>query len=111
MVTVDGKKKSSFKLSTEGEDIYMTMPAGTYFPYIPADGAFNGELKLRIESLVGSTMTLVWDNGEIAWHYILTNADEGFQGFNAASDCNLWKSCQYSNTFYYAPGCAQTARY
>lgn len=109
MATVDGKKKSSFKLSTEGEDIYMTMPAGTYFPYIPADGAFNGELKLRIESLVGSTMTLVWDNGEIAWHYILTNADEGFQGFNAASDCNLWKSCQYSNTFFYAPGWAQIA--
>ena len=53
------------------------MPAGTYFPYIPADAAFNGELKLRIESLVGSTMVLVWDNGEIAWHYILTNADEG----------------------------------
>lgn len=41
MAAVDGKKKSSFKLSTEGEDIYMTMPAGTYFPYIPADGAFN----------------------------------------------------------------------
>ena len=85
------------------------MPAGTYFPYIPADGAFNGELKLRNESLVGSTMTLVWDNGEIARHYILTNADEGFQGFNAASDCNLWKSCQFTNTFYYAPGWSQIA--
>lgn len=77
MAAVDGKKPSSFKLSTEDGNIYMTMPAGTYFPYIPADAAFNGELKLRIESLVGSTMVLVWDYGEIAWHYILTNADEG----------------------------------
>ena len=109
MAAVDGKQESSFKLSTEGNDIYMTMPAGTYFPYIPADEAFKGELRLRIESLVGSTMALVWDNGSIAWHYILTCADEGFQGFNAASDCNLWKQCQYTNTFYYAPGWAQIA--
>ncbi len=109
MAPVDGKKESSFKLSTEGNDIYMTMPAGTYFPYIPADEAFNGELKLRIESLVGSTMALVWDNGNIAWHYILTCADQGFQGFNASSDCNLWKNCTYNNTFYYAPGWAQIA--
>lgn len=109
MAHVDGKKQSSFKLSTEGDDIYMIMPAGTYFPYIPADDAFNGELKLRIESLVGSTMALVWDNGNIAWHYILTCADEGFQGFDAKSDCNLWKTCQFTNTFYYAPGWAQIA--
>ena len=109
MANVDGKQESSFKLSTEGEDIYMTMPAGTYFPYIPADDAFKGELRLRIESLVGSMMSLVWDNGSIAWHYILTCADEGFQGFDAKSDCNLWKTCQYTNTFYYAPGWAQIA--
>lgn len=109
MAAVDGKQESSFKLSTEGDNIYMTMPAGTYFPYIPADEAFAGELRLRIESLVGSTMALVWDNGSIAWHYILTCADEGFQGFNATSDCNLWKQCQYTNSFYYAPGWAQIA--
>ena len=109
MAAVDGKQESSFKLSTEGDNIYMTMPAGTYFPYIPADEAFTGELRLRIESLVGSTMALVWDNGSIAWHYILTCADEGFQGFNATSDCNLWKQCQYTNSFYYAPGWAQIA--
>lgn len=109
MAAVDGKQESSFKLSTEGDNIYMTMPSGTYFPYIPADEAFTGELRLRIESLVGSTMALVWDNGSIAWHYILTCADEGFQGFNAASDCNLWKQCQYTNSFYYAPGWAQIA--
>ena len=109
MAQVDGKKESSYKLSTEGNDVYMTMPSGTYFPYIPADEAFTGELRLRIESLVGNTMSLVWDNGSIAWHYILTSASEGFQGFNAKSDCNLWKTCQYTNTFYYAPGWAQIA--
>lgn len=109
MAPVDGKKTSSYALSTEGESVYITMPSGTYFPYIPADEAFTGELKLRIESLVGSQMTLVWDNGSIAWHYILTSADEGFQGFDAASDCNLWKNCRYTNSFYYAPGWAQIA--
>ena len=108
-VEVDGKKQSSFKLSTEGEDLYMTMPAGTYFPYIPDDAAFTDELKMRIESIVGTSMTLIWDNGNIAWHYILTCADEGFQGFDASSDCNLWKNCQFTNTFYYAPGWSQIA--
>lgn len=101
--------KGSYQLSAEGEDLYIIMPAHTLFPYIPADDAYNGELKLRIESLVGSTMNLVWDNGNIAWHYILTCADEGFQGFNANSDCNMWKNCQYTNEFYYAPGWSQIA--
>lgn len=108
MVPVE-EQKSSYQLSAEGEDLYIIMPAHTQFPYIPADDAYNGELKLRIESLVGSTMTLIWDNGNIAWHYILTCADEGFQGFNANSDCNLWKNCQYTNEYFYAPGWAQIA--
>jgi hypothetical protein len=102
-------QNTSYTLSTEGSDVYMTMPAGTLFPYIPADGAYNGELKLRIESLLGTTMVLVWDNGNIAWHYILTSADEGFQGYNASSDCNLFKSCKFTNTYYYAPGWSQIA--
>lgn len=103
------KQETTFSLSTEGDDLYITFPAGTLFPYIPANDAYTGELKLRIESLLGSTMVLVWDNGSIAWHYILTCSDEGFQGFDADSDCNLWKTCTYTNTFYYAPGWSQIA--
>lgn len=108
MVPVE-KQTSSYELSTEGDNIYMTMPAKTLFPYIPTDAAYNGELKLRIESFVGSKLVLVWDDGNIAWHYIFTNADEGFLGFEAKSDCNLFKNCKFTHTYYYAPGWSQIA--
>ena len=98
------EQHSSYQLSAEGDDLYLVMPANTCFPYIPADAAYNGELRLRVESITGSTMVLVWDDGNIAWHYILTCASEGFQGFNSNSDCNMWKNCQFTNEFYYAPG-------
>lgn len=101
------EQHSSYKLSVKGDDLYLVMPANTCFPYIPADAAYNGELRLRVESITGSTMVLVWDDGNIAWHYILTCASEGFQGFNSNSDCNLWKNCHFTNEFFYAPGWAQ----
>lgn len=100
------EQHSSYQLSAEGDDLYLVMPANTCFPYIPADAAYNGELRLRVESITGSTMVLVWDDGNIAWHYILTCASEGFQGFDSNSDCNMWKNCQFNNEFYYAPGWA-----
>ena len=86
------EQHSSYQLSAEGDDLYLVMPANTCFPYIPADAAYNGELRLRVESITGSTMVLVWDDGNIAWHYILTCASEGFQGFDSNSDCNMWKN-------------------
>ncbi len=96
------EQHSSYQLSAEGDDLYLVMPANTCFPYIPADAAYNGELRLRVESITGSTMVLVWDDGaNIAWHYILTCASEGFQGFNSNSDCNMWKNCQFTNEFFY----------
>lgn len=95
------EQHSSYQLSAEGDDLYLIMPANTCFPYIPADAAYNGELRLRVESITGSTMVLVWDDGNIAWHYILTCASEGFQGFDSNSDCNMWKNCQFTNEFFY----------
>lgn len=95
------EQHSSYQLSAEGDDLYLVMPANTCFPYIPADAAYNGELRLRVESITGSTMVLVWDDGNIAWHYILTCASEGFQGFNSNSDCNMWKNCHFTNEFFY----------
>lgn len=95
------EQHSSYQLSAEGDDLYLIMPANTCFPYIPADAAYNGELRLRVENITGSTMVLVWDDGNIAWHYILTCASEGFQGFDSNSDCNMWKNCQFTNEFFY----------
>lgn len=95
------EQHSSYQLSAEGDNLYLVMPANTCFPYIPADAAYNGELRLRVESITGSTMVLVWDDGNIAWHYILTCASEGFQGFDSNSDCNMWKNCQFTNEFFY----------
>lgn len=106
MVPVEEQAKT-YSLSAEGEDIFMILPAGTLFPYIPADGAYTGELRLRIESLTASRMVLVWDNGEIAWHYILTSASAGFQGFDATSDCNIFKDAEFTNKFFYAPDWVQ----
>ena len=109
MVPVE-KQETEYSLSTEGDAIYLTFPTETLFPYIPADAAYTGELKLRIETITASKLVLVWDDGSsIAWHYILTCADAGFQGFTAGSDCNLWKGCSFSNEFFYAPGWAQIA--
>lgn len=106
MVPVEEQAKT-YSLQAEGEDIFMILPAGTLFPYIPADGAYTGELRLRIESLTASRMVLVWDNGEIAWHYILTSASAGFQGFDATSDCNIFKGAEFTNKFFYAPNWVQ----
>lgn len=108
MATVE-KQEASYSVTTEGESIYLTFPAKTLFPYIPSDAAYTDELRLRIESITGSKLVLVYDDGSIAWHYILTSASVGFQGFTASSDCNKWKSATYTNTFYYAPGWAQIA--
>jgi hypothetical protein len=49
-------------------------------------------------------MVLIFDNGNIAWHYILTSASAGFAGFDATSNCNLWKNAKITNRFWYAPG-------
>lgn len=74
MASVD-KQSSTYELSMDGDDVYITFPANTLFPYIPADEAYNGELKLRLDSLTDTEMVLVWDNGSTAWHYILTSTE------------------------------------
>lgn len=106
MVPVESQT-TTYSLTTEGDDVYIVFPAKTLFPYIPADEAYNNELRLRIESVTASKLVLVWDNGTIAWHYILTSASAGFQGFDASSSCNLFRNAEFTNTFYYAPGWSQ----
>lgn len=101
MVPVEAQT-TTYSLTTEGDDVYIVFPSKTLFPYIPADDAYNNELRLRIESVTASKLVLVWDNGTIAWHYILTSASAGFQGFDASSSCNLFRNAEFTNTFYYA---------
>ena len=103
-----GPQTSTYEIVGEGDDVYLVLPAGTLFPYISCDNQYNAP-KFRIESITGSELVLIYDDGSIAWHYILTSkTDEGgFDGFDADSDCNLFKNCTFTNEFYYAPGWVQ----
>ena len=56
-------------------------------------------------------MTLIYDNGNIAWRFMLTSLEDGqsatpagFPGFDADADYNLFKTCNYQITTYYAHG-------
>ncbi len=98
-----------FKFETVGDDIFIVFPEHTAFPYIPNPEAWAAP-RFRIESITGSEINLVNDNGGIAWHYILTSgaAAVEFSGFKYDSQYNLWKPIDdnndFSTHFYYAPG-------
>ena len=92
---------TSYSFSVEGDNLYLVLPANTLFPYIPNDEQYR-EPKLLIESISSTQMELVYDNGNIAWHYILTCGDEGFDGYNSDSEFNLWKKANVSARFWYA---------
>jgi len=104
MVAVE-PQTATYTLSVEGDDTYITLPAETRFPYISNDTQWK-EPKFRLESLTAAQMVLVYDNGSIAWHFIFTSLEEeedtGFHGFDADSDCNMFKSCTFTNSFWYA---------
>ncbi len=91
---------------------YIQLAANTAFPYISSDAQYENP-KFRIEQLTASKMVLVYDAPDrgIAWRFIFTSAEAEavFEGFDANSDCNLFKSASYTNTYYYAPGWAQIA--
>lgn len=101
---------STFEIVGEGDDVYLVFPAGTLFPYISCDDQYNNP-RFRIESITGSKLVLVYENADIAWHFILTSAgqEQVFDGFDPNSEFNMFKDCQFTNTFYYAPGWAQIA--
>ncbi len=104
---------SAWALSVKGDDVLLTLNDNTLFPFI-ADDAQYAKPVFRVENISKNMLTLVYDNGTTAWHIILTSApfgsdkdNVGFQGFDATSDFNMFKSCKYTNTFYYAPGWSQ----
>lgn len=101
------KQTATYAFSVEGDDVYLTLPAGTLFPYIPND-AFISDTRFRLVNLDNNAMTLVsWDGG-IAWQYILTSkeAAQVFNGFKYNADSNLWLPADSAHEIfqYYATG-------
>lgn len=104
---------SAWDVSVKGDDVLLTLNDNTLFPFVADDGQYAKPV-FRVENINKNTLTLVYDNGTTAWHIILTSApfgsdkdNLGFQGFDATSDFNMFKSCKYTSAFYYAPGWSQ----
>lgn len=93
------------------ECVYLVFPPHTQLPYIPFDQLWASP-RLRVESVTAKRIDLVADNGEIAWHYILSSEEPGdggddedlFQGYTYDSDCNMWRGMTYTLETYFAPG-------
>ena len=113
-------QEASYSFKVEGDAVYLVLPAGSLFPYIP-NNEFVTDTKFRIISIDNNAMTLVWytatgnNGGPIAWQFILTSKAGAyvFNGFDYNADCNLWKRVDaadaHSYSFYYAPGWGQIA--
>ena len=112
--------ESTYSFSVEGDAIYLELPAGSLFPYIP-NNEFVKDSKFRVVSIDNNAMTLVWytatgNNGSaIAWQFILTSKAGAyvFNGYDYNAASNLWKPVDpadaHSYFFYYAPGWNQIA--
>lgn len=100
-------QNSTYNFEVEGDDLYLTFPKGTYFPYIANDDIWNTP-RYKVINMTTKQMTLRSDNGGIAWQYILTTQHEIkeiFNGFDVNSPDNLWKQANASfNSLYYAHG-------
>lgn len=101
---------ATWKFEVEGPDLYLVFPANTKFPYIANDD-FWANPRMKVLNMNAKKMELVFDNGNIAWHYILTTEkDEIFEGFKYDSEFNMWKQATVDAPwFYYAPGWSQIA--
>ena len=103
---------SSYAFAYHGDELYLVLPEKTLFPYIDND-AFWANPEFKVLSITRETLELVHDNGDIAWHFLLTSKPAAyvFKGFKYNADSNLWKPADGAHTFsfYYAPGWAQIA--
>lgn len=104
------EQTATYSLSTSGEDVYLSLASNTYFPYISTDDQYQNP-KFRFIALTASKLELVYDSGDIAWHFLFTSAEaeQTFDGYNSDSEYNLWNSATKSFSFYYAPGWSQIA--
>lgn len=104
------EQTAQYKIEGRGNDVYLVLDDQTLFPYVSGDNQYN-KPEFRIESITGSKLVLIYDDGSVAWHYILTSkADEqSFDGFDPDSEFNMFKGCTFTNEFFYAPGWTQIA--
>ena len=105
MATVS-EQTADYDFDIVGDDIYITLPPQTLFPYIAYDDAYNNP-RYKIANLTASRMELIADNGDIAWHYILISGEEKEDkpgGYDPDSEFNMWKSANITTDTYYAPG-------
>ena len=96
----------SYDFDVVGDNLYLTLPAETLFPYIANDAQYKSPVRFLIESVTPKQMVLVYDNGEIAWHFILTSGERAtvFEGFDYDSDCNMWRTAHFTTETFYAQG-------
>ena len=67
---------STYSLDADADgNVVIKLAAKTLFPYIANDEQYNGG-EYRIESLSNKKMSLIIDNGNIAWHFILTSEED-----------------------------------
>lgn len=106
-VPVEDIQESVYGFETRGNDVYLTFPKGTYFPYIAYNDLWN-EPAYKLVNLTPKKMTLVADNGGIAWQYILTTENtvtKEFKGFTYDQPDNIWKNIEVqAGGIYYADG-------
>lgn len=108
MATV-AEQTTNYDFDIVGDDVFVTLPSKTLFPYIANDDIYNTP-RYKIVSLTATKMELIADNGTIAWHYILVSGDETKPaGYDPDHACNMWKTATFTNSFYYAPGWSQIA--
>ena len=103
---------ATYAFEYQGNDLYLVLPEKTLFPYIDND-AFWANPEFKVLSVTREALELVHDNGDIAWHFLLTSKPAAyvFKGFKYNADSNLWKPADGAHTFsfYYAPGWSQIA--
>ena len=103
---------TTYAFEFRGNDLFLTFPAHTLFPYIDNDD-FWAAPTFQVLNLSRESMELVHDNGNIAWHFLLTSkaAAYVFNGFKYNAESNLWlpADAAHSYSYYYAPGWNQIA--
>ncbi len=93
----------------KGEEcLYIRFAPQTLLPYIPYDDSYNNPY-FRIEALTNTRLTLVCDNGSIAWRLVFTsredtglpddNGNEATMDWDYDAASNLWKPVDEGSTF------------
>lgn len=107
-------QNSTWKFVDEGADTYLVFPAQTIVGYVANDAAWTAP-KFKLTLLSETELKLVFDNGEIAWQYYFIKEGTGEEpkdepiAYDPDSEFNLWKNCNFTIGYFYAPGWNQIA--